>query len=457
MADKLFTFIRRLPKIELHAHISGCIRESTLRELFYALGPNHGAPAHAVQLLEERWRERDAAAEAEATATATDDDDNAHHLFTRRSLAECFALFDLIHACVTDRATVARVTREAIEDFAADNVAYLELRTTPRRLADGGTGADGGAGAGGDGGGGRLPLRAHIDTVLRTIRDTTRALGGGGYAAHAGCGRGGGSGGGSGDESAAAGGIDVRLLLSIDRSGTAADALAVVELAEAYRRESRSDAAALGALVVGVDLSGNPTKGDFATFAPALARARASGIRTSLHCAEVAKQSNLHQSGDGGDGGGGGSSSSSSETARMLAFRPDRLGHALWLAPGWVASLLGDPAPIEVCPTSNLATLELDDLRAHPTLGRWLREGYPVCLCTDDPGVFATSLSAEYLRVARAFGLGAAALGKLALTPVDFAFGLDGAARARLRARIGEVVATAPADDDSVAADSSRL
>ena len=148
MGDKLLAFIRRLPKVELHAHISGCIRESTLRELFYALGPNHGAPSHAVKLLQERWRERDALAATNAAAAAHDDD--AAHLFTRRSLAECFALFDLIHACVTDRDTVARVTREAIEDFAADNVAYLELRTTPRKLrAAGGTDSDA-----------RLPLRA---------------------------------------------------------------------------------------------------------------------------------------------------------------------------------------------------------------------------------------------------------------------------------------------------------
>ena len=134
----------------------------------------------------------------------------------------------------------------------------------------------------------------------------------------------------------------------------------------------------------------------------------------------------------------------------MLAFRPDRLGHALWLAPAWVDALLADApgarVPIEVCPTSNLATLELDDLARHPTLGGWLAHGYPVCLCTDDPGVFATSLSAEYLRVARAFGLGARALGALALTPVGFCFGLDAAARARLEARVREVVAAAPAE-----------
>ena len=53
-----------------------------------------------------------------------------------RTLADCFALFDVIHRLTTRHDVVQRITREAVEDFAADGCAYLELRTTPKASFD---------------------------------------------------------------------------------------------------------------------------------------------------------------------------------------------------------------------------------------------------------------------------------------------------------------------------------
>ena len=51
-----------------------------------------------------------------------------------RTLSEVFQLFGVIHQVTTDHAILTRITQEVIEDFAADNVQYLELRTTPKVL-----------------------------------------------------------------------------------------------------------------------------------------------------------------------------------------------------------------------------------------------------------------------------------------------------------------------------------
>ena len=69
----------------------------------------------------------------------------------------------------------------------------------------------------------------------------------------------------------------MRLLLSIDRRESSAAAMETVELAAALRSRG----------VAGVDLSGNPGAGEWATWLPALRRARALGLPLTLHAAEA--------------------------------------------------------------------------------------------------------------------------------------------------------------------------
>ena len=57
---------------------------------------------------------------------------NRHDAAGDRTLCEVFQVFGVIHQVTTDHATLTRITQEVIEDFAADNVQYLELRTTPK-------------------------------------------------------------------------------------------------------------------------------------------------------------------------------------------------------------------------------------------------------------------------------------------------------------------------------------
>jgi adenosine deaminase len=322
---RLRRFCKKMPKVELHAHLSGSIRPSTLLELSAEHGGADGAA-----------RARETLGLSTGTTRET------------RDLGECFAIFDLIHGAVRSRENLVRITREVVADFAADNVAYLELRTTPRDLPDGTT------------------RREYVSTVVSVLEAMT----------------------------CEAPGITCRLLVSIDRA-TADPAVAqsTVDLACEFRPA-----------VVGVDLSGNPTKGSFATFLPALQAARAAGLHVTLHCAEVPD--------------------TAEEVSAMIAFRPDRLGHALTLSREHCAALLAMPQriPVELCPTSNVKTLQLRSMNEHPTAKLWVHQRYPFCINTDDSGVFATDASLEHFIFAEALRLDVLALSTVSCNAAGFSF-----------------------------------
>lgn len=67
------------------------------------------------------------------------------------------------------------------------------------------------------------------------------------------------------------------VILSIDRRESSEQALETVRLAAAHRQQG----------VVGIDLSGNPSIGDWATWEPALQVARQAGLKITLHAGEV--------------------------------------------------------------------------------------------------------------------------------------------------------------------------
>ena len=67
--------------------------------------------------------------------------------------------------------------------------------------------------------------------------------------------------------------------------------------------------------------------------------------------------------------------------------------------------------------------------------GDLARAGHPVVLCTDDSGMFGTTLSREYALAAVAFKLGAAQLRRLAAACVDHAFA-EPEVKAALRAQL---------------------
>jgi aminodeoxyfutalosine deaminase len=119
----------------------------------------------------------------------------------------------------------------------------------------------------------------------------------------------------------------------------------------------------------------------------------------------------------------------------------ERIGHGIRSMddPRLVAYLAERQLPVDVSPTSNVRTRCVPSLAAHP-LPSMLDAGLFVTLNSDDPPMFGTTLSNEYLVAGRELGLSAAGLAGLAANGVRASF-LDDASRDALLAEIATVLA----------------
>ncbi|KAG2330662.1 hypothetical protein Bca52824_001842 [Brassica carinata] len=332
-------WIHPMPKIELHAHLNGSIRDSTLLELARVLGEK------GVIVLSD----------VEDVIQKND-----------RSLAEVFKMFDLIHVITTDHQTVTRITREVVEDFALENVVYLELRTTPKRNDSIG-----------------MSKRSYMEAVIKGLRtinevDVEFCTATNSRKLHNTC------------DGAGRKKIYIRLLLSIDRRETTESAMETVPR--------------IGNVgVVGIDLSGNPLVGEWSTFLPALQFAKDNDLYITLHCGEVPNPK---------------------EIQAMLDFKPHRVGHACFFKDQDWEKLKSFRIPVEICLSSNIITKSISSIDIHHFADLY-KAKHPLIICTDDFGVFSTSLSNEYSLAVRSFGLGKRETFALAKSAIEATFAED--------------------------------
>ncbi len=130
----------------------------------------------------------------------------------------------------------------------------------------------------------------------------------------------------------------------------------------------------------------------------------------------------------------------------LRALRAQRIGHGIRCIedPALVEELRRRQIPLEVCPTSNLCVAGVNSLAEHP-LPMLLEQGLMVTLNSDDPPMFDTTLTDEYLVCADAFELGAEDFERLALNAAEAAL-LPAAERAALAEEIRNGCAKLRAD-----------
>ncbi|MEV8090985.1 adenosine deaminase [Streptomyces nigra] len=120
----------------------------------------------------------------------------------------------------------------------------------------------------------------------------------------------------------------------------------------------------------------------------------------------------------------------------LTELRAERIGHGTSAAqdPKLLAHLAEHRIPLEVCPTSNIATRAVRTIEEHP-LARFVEAGVLVTINSDDPPMFGTDLDNEYAVAARLLGLDERGLAELAKNAVTASF-LDEPGKARIAAEI---------------------
>ena len=200
--------VEALPKVDLHRHLEGSIRLSTLTEI--ARQYHIPLPGYDVETLRPYVQ-----------MTANDP----------RNLDRFLGKFSVLRGFYRSPEIVSRIAREVVEDAAADNVLYLELRFTPYALA--------------------AQMHFPLDEVIGWVAEAAQGA-------------------------ARATGIRVGLIASINRHERLEVGLQSIHTALAFR----------GHGMLGIDLAGREVGYPARRFGPMFLEAKQEGLGLTVHAGE---------------------------------------------------------------------------------------------------------------------------------------------------------------------------
>ncbi|SEP51821.1 adenosine deaminase [Amycolatopsis saalfeldensis] len=314
--------LRQAPKVLLHDHLDGGLRPATVVELAESTG-YAGLPTTDADALGRWFRE------------AADSGSLVSYL-------ETFA-----HTCgvMQTEDALVRVAAEAVEDLAADGVAYAEVRYAPELFVERG-----------------LSLDAVIEAVQEGFAEGTRRV------------------------AAAGGRIVVRTLLCAMRQH--ARSLEIAELAVRYR-----DAGVAGFDIAGPEDGFPPTRN-----LDAFEYLRQNNAHFTIHAGEAFGLPSIWEAIQhcGAERLGHG--------VRIVEdIKTDSAGTVHL---GRLASYVRDRRiPLEICPTSNVQTGTVPSLAEHP-IGLLARLHFRVTVNTDNRLMSGCSMTSEFAALTATFGFG---------------------------------------------------
>ena len=316
----LETWIKKMPKVELHVHLEGSVRPETLLLL---------AKRHGIQLP------ANTAEELRAWYTFT----NFDHFIE---------IYMTISGCLRDPQDMELIAREFLAGQAAQNIVYSEVTWTPlNQYHTSGMGFD-----------------EQLAAINRARAWAEKELN-----------------------------VRMSMVIDIPRGVPVEEG----ELSADWAIRARDNGVV--AFGLGGPEIGNPPE----VYTSAFARTRRAGLPGVPHAGETAGPASIW--------------------GALNALHAVRIGHGIHCLedPALVAELRARQIPLEVCPTSNVCLKEARRIEDHP-LPRLLAEGLFVTLGSDDPPMFNTTLTEEYLKVARVFRFGMKEIKKLALNGVKASF-----------------------------------
>jgi adenosine deaminase len=235
-------------------------------------------------------------------------------------MENCFKSFDLIYEATTTLQRIKQLTKEVLEDYDNENCIILEIRTSPRKLEG-------------------HSILDYYNSVIESFKEYLSSR----------------------NKKTP---FYPYLLFSINRSKLEIGK-ETIDVANELRKNNN--------YVKGIELSGNPYRGDINKIIELMNYAKSIDIPFTMHIAEKIDDD---------------------EMIKLIECKPLRMGHGIYVNEKGVELMNKYKIDCEICLTSNIVSRSIDKFDNHPIAANKNYKG-KLFFCCDDKGLFRTCLTNE--------------------------------------------------------------